>query len=111
MDQVEHYKQIITEILNAHAQIPYSHGEIERLAIQDEENDSYILMSVGWNKRQRVHSIVFHVRIRDGKIWVEDDWTEYGVANELVDAGVPKEDIVLAFHLPEERPYTEFAVA
>ena len=26
-------------------------------------------------------------------------------------AGVPKEDIVLAFHAPEMRPYTEFAAA
>jgi hypothetical protein len=29
----------------------------------------------------------------------------------LLEAGVPKEDIVLAFHEPEMRQYTEFAVA
>jgi hypothetical protein len=51
-----------------------------------------------------------HVDIRDGKFWIEHDGTEYGIANELVDAGVPKEHIVLAFHEPELRQYTEFAV-
>ncbi|WP_442921720.1 element excision factor XisI family protein [Microcoleus sp. Aus8_D2] len=29
---------------------------------------------------------------------MEEDWTEYGIATDLVAAGVPKEDIVLAFH-------------
>jgi hypothetical protein len=34
-----------------------------------------------------------------------------GVANELVDLGVPKEDIVLAYQPPYKRAYTTFAVA
>ncbi|MBL7066116.1 MAG: XisI protein [Anaerolineae bacterium] len=34
---------------------------------------------------------------------------EVGVANELVELGVPK--AVLAYHAPYERPYTGFAVA
>jgi hypothetical protein len=33
-----------------------------------------------------------------------------GIANELVNLGVPKEDIVLAFHEPLVREYTGFAV-
>ena len=40
----------------------------------------------------------------------ERDGTEIGVANELVEAGVPKTDIVLAFYAPYRRQYTEFAV-
>ena len=52
-----------------------------------------------------------YVRIRDGKFWIEEDWTEDGIATDLVRAGVPKEDIVLAFHEPEMRQYTDFAVA
>jgi hypothetical protein len=30
------------------------------------------------------------VEIKDGKIWSERDGTEMGVANELVEAGVPR---------------------
>lgn len=111
MDRIEEFRTIVKQILNQHIQIPYSHGEIEKITIVDESNDNYILLSVGWDKDRRVHFVVFHLRIEDDKIWVEDDWTEYGVANELVDAGVPKEDIVLGFQPPEKRPYTEFAVA
>ncbi|WP_333146915.1 element excision factor XisI family protein [Microcoleus sp. B13-B6] len=52
-----------------------------------------------------------YVRIRDRKFWIEEDWTEDGIATDLVRAGVPKEDIVLAFHEPGMRQYTDFAAA
>jgi hypothetical protein len=52
-----------------------------------------------------------YVRIRDNKFWIEEDWTEEGIATDLVRAGVAKEDIVLAFHEPKMRHYTDFAVA
>lgn len=34
----------------------------------------------------------------------------YGIADELVAAGIPLEQIVLAFHPTEIRQYTEYAV-
>jgi hypothetical protein len=52
-----------------------------------------------------------YVRIRDHKFWIEEDWTEDGIANDLVQAGVPHEDIVLAFHEPKMRQHTSFATA
>ena len=45
------------------------------------------------------------------EFWIQRDGTEYGIAQELVDAGIPKERIVLAFKSPELRKLTEFAVA
>ncbi len=110
MDRVDEYRRVIKEILNRHSQIKYGHGDIERVTICDEEQDSYLLLNVGWDKGRRIHSIIFHLRIRDGKIWVEDDWTEYGVAGELVDAGIANQEIVLGFHSARKRPLTEFAV-
>ena len=59
---------------------------------------------------RRVEGITLHVRIREGKIWVEEDWTEAGIANFLVREGVPKDDIVLGFQPPSMRPHTEYAV-
>jgi hypothetical protein len=79
---------------------------------QDLHHDAVIVKK---NKIQMlvvyIDAVVFHLRIRNGKIWVEDDWTEYGVAGELVDAGIAKEEIVLGFHSAKKRPLTEFAVA
>lgn len=42
---------------------------------------------------------------------MQRDETEYGVTNELLEAGIPKSDIVLVIYEPEVRPHTGFAVA
>jgi len=45
------------------------------------------------------------------KIWIEEYMTEEGIATYFLEQGVPRENIVLAFHPPFMRPLTEFAVA
>jgi hypothetical protein len=51
-----------------------------------------------------------HIDIKNGKIWIQHDGTEVGIATILLEEGVPKDDIVLAFHSPDMREFTEFAV-
>lgn len=50
-----------------------------------------------------------HLDIRENKIWIQYDGTEDGIANRLVEYGVPHEDSVLAFYPAYKRPYTSFA--
>jgi hypothetical protein len=57
-----------------------------------------------------MESFFLHADIIDGKIWIQQDGTEEGLANQLVEHGVPKHDIVLAFDPPNLRQYTDFAV-
>jgi len=46
----------------------------------------------------------------DGKIWIQHDGTEHGVARELEALGVPRQAIVLGFDAPVKRPLTDYAV-
>ena len=59
----------------------------------------------------RSHGCLLHLDIIDGKIWIQRDGTEDGVALELEEAGIPKTDIVLAWHPAKLRPYTDYAAA
>ena len=68
-------------------------------------------MNVGWDDRKRVHGSLVHIDIIDGKLWIQRDGLEHGVARELLEAGIPKDRIVLAFKPPEMRRLTEYAVA
>ncbi|TNE47638.1 MAG: XisI protein [Deltaproteobacteria bacterium] len=110
MDQVGQYGQILEELLNVYAQKP-SHGDIETEVIIDRNGKHFELMHVGWHGTRRVHGSVLHIDIIDGKIWVQHDGTSPGIALDLVEAGVPREDIVLGFRPPEVRPYTDFGTA
>jgi hypothetical protein len=113
MENVMRYRQLIKQHLaNLEAlsrQQPRSGVETD--CVFDEARDQYLLVNTGWEGARRVDGATLHVRIRDGKIWVEEDWTEEGIAEFLVREGVPKEDIVLGFQPPSMRPHTENAVA
>ena len=53
----------------------------------------------------------FHLEIINGKIWIQKDQTEEGIATYLEEAGIPKDAIVLGFHSLDVRPFTEYAAA
>ena len=110
MDPLEHDRQLIERILTEYARIPYAHGDIERQTVFDRRGDHYLLMLVGREGVRRVHGCLIHVDLLDGKFWIQRDGTEYGIARELLDAGVSKDRIVLAFRSPEMRQHTNFAV-
>lgn len=114
MDRVTAYRNHLARLMERHAQLSgsaVSEPGVEAVFFVDPVRDAYLLMDVGWRNDRRVNDIILHSRIKNGKIWIEEDWTEEGLANELVRAGVPKEDIVLAFQPPNQRHLTEFAVA
>jgi XisI protein len=109
MDKLDRYRRIVTEVVQEYASYKPSHGEIDTEAIVDREKDHYEVMHVGWDRRRRVHGSVIHIDIIGDKIWIQYDGTNRPVADELVAAGIPREDIVLAFHPVDVRPHTGFA--
>ncbi len=111
MEKVAQYRSYIQQIIKRHAAILPAYGEVELQTIFDLEHDHYQLVHAGWNKNRRKYGCLMHLDIKDNKIWIQQDGTEIGVANELVALGVPKEDIVLAYMPEYKRPYAEYAVA
>lgn len=111
MDSIKTYRQIIRDVLTPYTQIPYSYGDVQCKTVFDLESDSYLLVTMGWDRARRIHSCLVHIDIIDGKVWIQRDDTEDGVTNELVAAGIPKESIVLGFHPPDVRQYTGYAIA
>jgi XisI protein len=111
MDQLDRYRQIIRAVLKPYVDISYANVKVKNRAAFDAETDQYIILSEGWENIQHLHGVLIHVEIMNGKVWIQMDGTEDGIAQELIQSGIPKEDIVLGFHEPSIRPYTGFAVA
>ncbi len=103
------YRHYIQQLLTEHAARVWD-NRIQAQTIFDPIHDHYQLVYVGWHETDRIYGVVLHVDIMDGKIWIQQDGTEVGIANKLVDLGVPRSDIVLGFDPPMVREYTEFAV-
>ena len=109
--QLEHYRQVIEAVLSEYAAVPYSYALIQSEVVFDRGHDRYLWMDVGWDGDHRVHGCLVHIDLVDGKIWIQRDGTEEGIAADLERAGIPKEQIVLGFRPPEIRQHTGYAVA
>jgi hypothetical protein len=110
MDKLKRYRKIVRAIIEDYASGKPSNGQIDTEAIMDRERDHYEVMHVGWDGDRRVHASVVHIDIIGGKVWLQYDGTNRPVADELIAAGIPQEDIVLAFHPKRVRPLTGFGV-
>jgi len=85
-------------------------NQSEFLPVFDDDCKHYALLQFGWEGARRVHSIVVFARLKDGKIYIEEDWTAEGIGNYLMEHGVPENEIVLCW-LPDYLPMTKQTTA
>jgi hypothetical protein len=111
MGTLARYRKLLEELLTEHTRVSFAHGDVQCETVFDRAADRYLVMLVGWEGIRRVHGCLIHVDIIDGKFWVQRDGSERGIARELLEAGIPREQIVLAFRSEEARQPTDLAVA
>ena len=114
MDQkLSQYQQIIKDILQRYENLLNSQAKAnqEIVKVCDDIGGHFMLHRLGWKGERRVWQTIVYVRLLNGEFWIEEDGLEQGIATDLLEANVPNNDIVLAFHHPDVRPLTEFTVA
>ncbi|MDZ7898016.1 MAG: XisI protein [Arcicella sp.] len=106
------YQQILCEVLQEYGEIEKKLTPgVKRQVIIDKERKHYQLLSVGWHNKKFVYNVAFHFDIMEGKIWIQQNSTDVLIADELIERGVLKSDIVLGFIPENVRNYEGFAVA
>ncbi|MDJ0676547.1 MAG: XisI protein [Calothrix sp. MO_167.B42] len=110
MDKIAKYQQIIQQLLQEYAAISSQESDIETQFIFDTERHHYQLVNVGWKNERRIYGCFLHLDIKDGKVWVQHNGTENEVGEDLVNLGIPQQDIVIGFHSPFKRQFTDYAV-
>jgi hypothetical protein len=106
----DNYRQIIEKLLQAYADFLTQDDTIQQELVFDREHDHYLLVEVGWQAQKRIYDPFIHLDIKGDEIWIQHDGSEDGIAYELEAAGIPKDQIVLAFKSLERRQLTEYAV-
>jgi hypothetical protein len=105
---------ILEQILNDHAAYRsrgYQHsGSHEHsVTLFDREQQRFALLDVGWFNQKHSCKTVVMVEIISSKLWLQQDTTAEGIADELVQAGVSPQQIILGFRPLELRAHTGFA--
>ena len=114
MERLKKFQKVLTTVMED-IEKEFSNSEdknVEFHPLIDEKHHRYQLMAVGWmGNSDRVFNIFFQADILNDKIWLQVDNNEYSVAERLVDKGISKKDIVLAYYPEYHRKFTEYAVA
>ena len=104
MEDLDRYRQIIKDLIREYAQYRPACSDVKIEVVFDESQDHYALVYAGWTGIYRLHGSVIHIDIEaDGRVWIQHDGIEEGVTDRLVEAGIPRDRIVLGFKHPEMR--------
>ncbi len=111
MDKLETYRNIIIDTLKEYSKTKSQNlSAVETQLVLDKENNHFFLYRVGWKELERIHYCVFHIDIKEERVWVQEDNTDSIIVDDLLNKGIPKTDIVLGFHAPYKRQFTGFAI-
>ncbi len=93
-------RDTVKQVISEYARLTPSHGQIRLDTVFDDTQDRYALMQTGWSQGRRVRGNLIYITLHDNRIYLEYDGMEQGITQDLIDRGVPSEQICLAF-LPE----------
>lgn len=110
MDRLNYYRQCLQDFLNQYSSYGPKNPNIETQIICDQVNDHYLLLRTGWDNDRRVNHCIFHFDIKDGKIWIQENNTDIEIDEELAEMGISKKELVIGFHHPSMREYSDYAV-
>ena len=113
MDKLNHYRNFVQAALSNYAEIRSGISRNSQLELQtlfDVNHDHYQLIYVGWQNDRRIYGLLFHLDIKNEKVWLQLNTTDDDISEDLIRRGIPKEDIVLGFQDPYMRQFTGFAV-
>ena len=97
MDKVEKYNQILQSLILKYAEFKPRYTTNEWQPICDHEHGEYLLLKfvLGKDGESKNKYPIFHFRLKNGKVLIEENNTDSDIVSELLDLGVKKQDIVL----------------
>jgi hypothetical protein len=111
MEKIARYESAILDALKTYqSRFRLSSQDLKSELIVDDDNHHYQFLWTGWKNDHHIFKVAFHIDIVDDKVWIQQDNTEEGIANLLVERGILKSEIVLGYFPLAHRQLTEFAV-
>ncbi len=98
MEKLKKYQRILLTFLEEYAAIHYANApKLEQQVVADLDRNHFQLVSIGWHKKQFVYEVVFHFDIKDGIVWIQQNWTDIKLTEDLIRRGISPADIQVGF--------------
>jgi hypothetical protein len=69
----------------------------------DVESGQFLIVATGWDKQRWINTILFHARLVDQEVLIEEDNFEEGLTQSLIAAGIRPQHIVSSYSDCESR--------
>ena len=111
MDKITYFQKAIRALFKKHQYcVDVNDNDVLRdEIIEDTLHHHYQLITVGWKNERYFFAPLFYVHIANNKVWLLQNNTEWRIADELMELGVDRQDIILGFVEPSLRQYSDFA--
>lgn len=113
-EKIQRYQTVLIQYLEEMAieRNGIAGDTLEYQVIADQQRNHFQLVRVGWHNRKFNFLVLLHFDInpKTGKIWIQQNNTEWLVADDLQGRGVSSNDMVLGFKPEYIRAMGAFAV-
>lgn len=112
MEKVKQFQETIIKVLEEWLDVKSQDNDsIKNYLIADTVGNHFQLLRMGWAEDTYVFNPMIHIDIIDDKIWLQANYTDENIAEDLVMEGIDRKDIVLGLQPPFVRPHTAYGVA
>jgi hypothetical protein len=97
MDKVKKYNQILKSLILKYSELKPSYSNNEWQPILDSEHGEYLLVKFvsGKNGESKTKYPIFHFRLKNGKVFIEENNTDSDIVSELLSLGVTEKDLAV----------------
>ncbi|CAC5343463.1 MULTISPECIES: element excision factor XisI family protein [Planktothrix] len=67
---------------------------IQLYPVCDTDSGHFLILATGWDKQRWLDTILFHARLVEHQVIIEEDNFEEGLTSALIDAGIQAEHII-----------------
>jgi hypothetical protein len=96
------YADILKKVLQEATQNQPRLQAIQLYPVCDFDSGHFLVIATGWDKQRWIDTILFHARLVDDRIIIEEDNFEEGLSSALIAAGIPAEHIITSLNYHSE---------
>ncbi|GAB4292798.1 MAG: hypothetical protein Fur0025_28700 [Oscillatoriaceae cyanobacterium] len=94
MDRSLTYTDILKETVKKATRDQPRLQAIQLYPVCDTDSGHFLILATGWDKQRWLDTILFHARLVDGQVIIEEDNFEDGLTHALIACGIPPEHII-----------------
>ncbi|MGD1849515.1 MAG: element excision factor XisI family protein [Cyanophyceae cyanobacterium] len=94
MDRVLSYADILKQTVHFAAADQPSLQAIKLYPVCDTESGHFLVLATGWDKQRWMNTILFHARLVEQQVFIEEDNFEESLTEALIENGVAPKHII-----------------